>query len=75
MSEDNVIAFPGQTFNELQPEMVLEAAKETKLDCVLILGISPEGGTYSASSTGDVPEILFMLERFKHHLLAGDYSE
>lgn len=75
MSEGNVISFPGPTFNELEPEVVLECAKEATLDCVLVLGMTPDGGTYSAASTGDVAEILFMIESFKHHLLAGDYSD
>lgn len=68
-SGDNVILFPGSTTNELPPDRILKAAIDEKVSLVVILGYTPEGKEYFASSTGDKQEIVWLLERLKYELL------
>lgn len=72
MTEGNVIAFPG---HDEDPHLILEDSKHEPLDSVLVLGLTPDGSLYAASSTKDAQEMVWLVETFKHHLLAGDYSE
>lgn len=41
---------------------------------VLVLGWLPDGDLYAAASTGDGATLLWLLEHFKHALLAGEYA-
>lgn len=72
---DNVVDFTGTTFADVPVENVLDGAKKEGLDLVFVIGLHPDSDeVYSASSTGDVAEILLLLERWKHKLLSGDYD-
>ena len=63
------------TTDDIDPNLVLTAAVD-KLKTVVVLGWeNDENGTmYVAGSTSDGPDLLWLVEKFKHKLLAGDYS-
>jgi hypothetical protein len=58
---------------DLPVDRVLDGAKD--LESVFVLGRDAEGGLVAASSTGDVGEILLMVEEWKHKLLSGGYAD
>ena len=64
----NVINFTGETYLDISPDTVLSAALE-KLDVVIVLGYTKESHEYMASSTGDVQQVVWLLERMKKYLL------
>ena len=57
---------------DIPPERVLDAAKEAKLDDVLVIGRTNDGELYMACSTGDGPEILWLIENAKGYILNPD---
>lgn len=69
---DNIVPFEPKkttvTTEELDPDVVLEAAKG-KLTKVVIIGFTPEDETYISSSIGYIPELLYMVEIFKADIL------
>lgn len=54
---------------DIPPERVLEAAKEAGLDQVIVIGRTKDSDLYMASSTGDGPEILWLIECAKGYIL------
>lgn len=69
---NNVTYLHAMTDQPLPVARVLDGAT----DCteVLVLGWTPEGDFYAASSTGDGGTLLWWLERFKYALLSGEYA-
>lgn len=67
-----IIKFPGLTKGEIPTEDVLDNAKH--LETALVMGIDESGEFYAASTTGDVPALLYLMEKFKHNLMGGDYD-
>lgn len=65
---DNVVQFPGQTTQDIDPDEVLTAA-QGKLENVLILGETPEGDFYMASSTSDMPLYMLYCERLRYEIM------
>ena len=63
---DNVVRFPGITKLDLDPDLVLREAIG-KLEGVLLLGYTKDGECYFASSYADGGEVMWLVERFKHH--------
>lgn len=59
---------------EMLPRHLLNAAANVNLDTVLILGWTKNSEPYAACNNGDKRVLLWLLERFKHKLLAGDYD-
>lgn len=53
----------------LDPQRVLEKAKERGLTSVVIIGFKEDGEEYFASSEPSGPEVLWLLERAKKKLL------
>lgn len=71
----NVIQMSGYTRLDVDPDKVLDGAKD-QLSSVLVIGYEHDGGgLYLAASSGKKSEILLMLERVKFNLLNGDYDE
>ena len=54
---------------DIPVERVLDAAKDAGIEMVLVLGRTKEGELYMAASTGDAPEILWLIECAKVHIL------
>jgi hypothetical protein len=59
------------TVGFIDPGIICEAARDYKLDEVVIVGVK-DGEPYYASSTGDTGAMLLMIERFKARLIEGD---
>ena len=53
-------------------EKVLKGALEAKLSNVIVIGTVEDGELYLASSEGDAPEILWLLENAKNFILNPD---
>lgn len=53
----------------LDPQRVLEKAKEQKLTDVLVLGFTEDGDEYFAASNPSGPENVWLMERAKRKLL------
>lgn len=69
---DNVVAFTGPYFGDIDPELVLDAAKG-KLSKVIVIGVTTDGEfEYINSSINDGPQALWMLERAKMEMLLID---
>lgn len=66
-----VLDFTGGTTVDIPPNKVLKGAIEQDLASVLVIGEDKKGDLYIAGSTSNVPEILFLLERFKFIILSG----
>jgi len=63
-----ILQFGGITFGRIEPDKVLEANKG-KFKEVFLIGLDENSDDYYASSTGDLPTLLWMLERAKKELL------
>lgn len=57
------------TMLDIPTERVLEAAKESCSDGVVVLGYDENGEFYCASSMSDCGEIIWLFERAKKRLL------
>lgn len=71
----NVVDIGGVTTLDLDPDRVLEKAKEDGLDSVIIAGYTKDGDEYFASSYADGGTTLWLLERMKLELLRMADSE
>ncbi len=69
-----VVTLGAATVLDLPAERVLSAAQEAALETVLVLGIAPDGESYEAATTGDKGLLLYLMERFRHKLMAGDFE-
>jgi hypothetical protein len=72
MSDDNVITLSMPTTLDIPPERVIKAALEADLDMVLIIGWTEDGKMYASCSTGNMPETLFLIEKFKQEILRDE---
>lgn len=66
---DNVIPFNGVTKLDLPVDRILEGAKGQIEGGVVLMGYTPEGSIYFASSMADGGEVLWLLEQCKIALL------
>jgi hypothetical protein len=57
-----VIKFPGGTVGPVPVNAVLEGAANAALSEVFVLGLEQDGTEYFASSTGEAPKLLWLLE-------------
>jgi len=70
-----VIDFNGITTLDLDPQRVLDAAKNEELEGVVILGYTKDGDIYFASSYADGGEVNWLLDKCKLALLSVDFEE
>lgn len=68
MTDGNVIDLGVITTLDLNPDRVLEAAKE-RLEYVVIVGFDKDGDFYFASSRSDGGDCIWVLEMAKKQLL------
>ena len=68
----DVIEFPDGTLGDVPVDGVLEGGKLLQMVC--IMGYNADGNEYFASSTGDIKEINWLLDRYKQ-FLQGVYDE
>lgn len=64
----NVVQFRGITRLDLDPDITLENTKG-KLAGFVIMGYTPEGDEYFASTYADGGDVLWLMERMKMQLL------
>ena len=64
----NIVDFDGLTKMDIDPNKVLEGAKDN-LDCVVTIGWDKDDCLYIASSTSRIAGILLLLERAKFDLM------
>jgi hypothetical protein len=64
-----VIRFTGITTLDLEPEVILDSAKEAGLEGVVVLGFREDGSEYFASSYADGGTVLWLMEKLKKQLL------
>jgi hypothetical protein len=72
MSDDNVIQLSVPTTLDIPPERVLEGALKADLNMVLVLGWTEAGEMYASCSSGNIPEIVFLLEKMKMEVLRDE---
>ena len=65
----NVIPINCVTRLDIDPDIVLDAAKKLNLTDVVIMGYYPDGSEYFASSVADGGTVLWMMERSKKLLM------
>lgn len=65
----DVVSIGTETTIDLPIEKVLGAALEADLEQVILIGVTRGGEVYHASTTSDIPEMLFRAEMFKRQLL------
>lgn len=70
----DVVTLPGLTTLPIPTERVLDGMKEMKLDEVVVLGFDKEGKLVAATSHTDKARVLYLVSRFTHKLMAGDYD-
>ena len=68
----DIIQFPDGTVGDIPVEGVLEGGKLLQMVC--IMGYDSNGNEYFASSSGDIKEINWLLDRYKQ-FLQGIYDE
>lgn len=64
----DIINFDGETKLELEADKVLDAAKGRVEDCI-IAGWDKDGELYLATTSGNMPEIIFILEHAKNYIM------
>lgn len=70
---DNIVDFPGPTICDIPVTKILtEASKKEDLEDVIVIGRQTNGDLYFASTTGDLPYLNWLTDKFKYELLAGD---
>ena len=66
-----VTILPCETTLDIPMDRVLEAAIGVGIEQGMVIGWNEEGLLYMASTTSNVPEMIFLLEKAKLQLLAG----
>lgn len=63
-----IFQFTGETLHDLEPDVILEAAKG-QLESAFVIGYTPDGDLYAASSDADMAHVIWMLQKFIHDCL------
>ena len=64
-----VINLHCETVLDIPVETILKAALDASLESVILIGRTESGDEYYASSTGYLPDALWMIEKFKKNIL------
>ncbi|WKJ88749.1 hypothetical protein QZJ86_12025 [Methylomonas montana] len=70
----DVLNFSGNTRHDIDPDQVLIGA-QGHLTSVIVIGYDNDGNLFLASSSANGPKINWLLDKVKHKLINGDYSE
>lgn len=70
----NLRVFPGATFADHDPDVMLKLAQSHLAD-VVIIGYGHDGKFFFSSNLADADRILWLLERAKSDLMAWSYAE
>lgn len=66
--------FPGLTDKPFDPNVMLELAKNGRLEKVVILGTNEDGQFFFSASHGASPDILWHLFKAQHELLRIEHE-
>lgn len=66
---ENVKILPGLTSLKIDPQRVLIAALNERLDEVIVLGTCRDGEPYIATSMANESDVIYACERAKHKLM------
>lgn len=69
VTADNVVVLPVVTRLDIPASRILDAAAQSNLTEVVVIGQTADGNEYFASSHASGPETLWHLERAKHKLM------
>ena len=70
----DIVNFNGKTLKDTSCKEVIENVDVDLLENVLVIGLAKNNGFYFASSTGNKPMLLYLLDQFKSDLLNGDFD-
>lgn len=65
----SVVNFTGVTRLDLPPNKILQEAIDANLESVFVIGYTSSEELYMSSSKADGGELLWIIERAKHHLM------
>ena len=65
MSDENIVQFPGETTQDLDPNEILKNTIDENLDRVMVLGWNEDGGLWLSSSFSKVSEMVLLIELCK----------
>ncbi len=71
VKSDNVIPLDVETFQDIDPKKITEAADKVDFEHVMIVGWEKNGEMYFASSQGSAVEIVLDLEICKRMIMDG----
>ena len=71
--KDNLIFLDTKTKLDIPAERVREAA-EKNCEKLIVIGIDKDGNDYYAANFADAALTYFMVSKFQHKLLAGNFS-
>jgi hypothetical protein len=60
--------------DDREPGKVIDRVRDINPQTVIVIGVDADGFPFFASSTPDGREILWLMERSKMKLLAGEYE-
>jgi len=69
-----IVNFNGKTLKDTSCKDVIESVDADALENVLVIGLTKNNGFYFASSTGNKPMLLYLLDQFKSDLLNGEFD-
>lgn len=72
---ENVVMYPGETDQEFQPSVILDAAHSADLKYVLVLGWQENDELYVAGSSVNLPDRLWIIECYKSIMMAPTIVE
>lgn len=67
-----VVDFAGPFYGEIPADTVLSGAIGQGLETVMVIGWLPDGTLYATSSTGHVPDNVYLLAKAQHAFLTDE---
>lgn len=64
-----IVKFPAATVVDMDPEKVLDAAREQLFDDVFVFGSTRSGPLYLSGSTADLGRFLIYVEQLKRQMI------
>ena len=68
-NDDNIVEFTGAFYGHIEPNRILESAKDEELAEAVVIGENVDGTIYIAFSSELVTEVIALLERAKYRLI------
>jgi len=72
MTDENVVKFPSK--KDLDPNAVLDDAKDKLKDCIL-LGITKDGEAYYSICADSPQQVIYLLRMLEHYVINSELSD